>query len=52
MCEKIGKVAVSFRIKKWYMNMIFQKELLGKFLQDRLKGRGETKTKEGQLGGH
>ena len=52
LCEKIGNVAVSFRIEKLYMNMMFQKDLLDKLLQDRLKGRKRTKHKGRQLGGH
>lgn len=31
---------------------MFQKVPLGNFLQNSLKGRGETKNEEGQLGGH
>lgn len=31
---------------------MFQKVPLGNFLQNSLKGRGETKNKEGQVGGH
>ena len=34
------------------MNMMFQKDLLDKLLQDRLKGRKRTKHKGRQLGGH
>lgn len=26
ICEKIGNVTISFKIEKWYMKMMFQKD--------------------------